>query len=72
MINLKVKIQAIYFMTEENTLGIKHATSEKRITIADAEEILNNRNISYEEILKVKYEHIDLEIPLTEYENYIK
>lgn len=69
---LKVKIQAIYYMTKENKLGIKHATSDKRITIAEAEEILNNRNISYEEILKVKYEDIELEIPLDEYDNYIK
>lgn len=69
---LKVKIQAIYFMTEESELGIKHATSDKRITIAEAEEILNDRNISHEEILKVKYEDIELEIPLNEYDNYIK
>ena len=68
---LKVKIQAIYFQTPENELGIKHATSDKRITVAEAENILLDREIPYSEILKVKYEDIEIEIPLSEYENYI-
>lgn len=58
-------------MTAQNELGIKHATSEKRITIAEAQEILVERKIDFHEILKVKYEHIELEIPFNEYENYI-
>ena len=42
-----------------------------RITIAEAEDILLDREIPYKEVLKVKFEDIDLEIPLNEYENYI-
>lgn len=68
---LKVKIQAIYFQTPKNELGISHATSDKRITIIEAEDILLNRGIEYDEILKVKYEDLEIEIPLNEYENYI-
>ena len=68
---LKVKIQAIYFQTPENELGIQHATSEKRITIAEAEDILIDRKVEFVEVLKVKYEDIEIEIPLSEYENYI-
>ena len=68
---LKVKIQAIYYQTEKNELGISHATSDKKITIAEAEDILLDRGISYHEILKVKYEDIQIEVPLNEYENYI-
>ena len=68
---LKVKIQAIYYQTEKNELGISHATSDKKITIAEAEDILIEREIPYHEILKVKYEDIQIEVPLNEYENYI-
>lgn len=68
---LKVKIQAIYFQTLKNELGIEHATSDKRITIVEAEDILLERKIPYTEILKVKYEDIQLEVPLKEYKNYI-
>ena len=68
---LKVKIQAIYYQTEKNELGISHATSDKKITIAEAEDILLEREIPYQEILKVKYEDIQIEVPLDEYENYI-
>lgn len=68
---LKVRVQAIYFQTRKNDLGITHSTSEKRISIAEAEEILIGREIEYEEILKVKYEFVELEIPLSDFENYI-
>lgn len=70
---LKTKIQAIYFQTTKDELGIAHATKKDnvRITIAEAEDILLDREIPYKEVLKVKFEDIDLEIPLNEYENYI-
>ena len=70
---LKVKIQAIYFQTDKNELGISHATKQDnaRITVIEAEQILQERAIHYKEILKVKFEDIELEIPMTEYENYL-
>ena len=68
---LKVKVQVIYFQTRKDELGISHATSDKRITIVEATDILLDREIEYEEVLKVKYEFIELEIPLTNLENYI-
>ena len=72
MINLKIKIQNIYYQTDQDELGIEHATSEKRITLAEAEEVLTEREISFKEILRVKYEYIDLDLPLETFKKYIK
>ena len=70
---IRTKIQAIYYQTEKDELGIAHATKKDnvRITIAESEDILLDRKIEFKEVLKVKFEDIDLEIPLNEYENYI-
>ena len=68
---LNVKIQAIYFLTDQSELGITHATSEKRISIEEAKEILNDRKIVFEEILKVKYEDVTVTLPLAAYETYL-
>lgn len=68
---LNVRVQSIYFQTKENELGITHSTSEKRITITEAENILDEREMIYEEVLKVKYEYVELEVPLNEFEKYI-
>lgn len=68
---LKVRVQSIYFQTQENELGITYSTSEKRITISEAESILNKRSMIYEEVLKVKYEYVELEVPLKDFENYL-
>lgn len=68
---LKVKVQSIYYQSRKDDLGITYATSEKRITIAEAEDILLDRKIEFKEVLKVKYEFIDLEIPLEKFEDYI-
>ena len=68
---LNVKVQAIYFQTDTDELGITYATSEKRITVAESADILLDRQIRYKEVLKVKYEFIELEIPLNDLENYI-
>lgn len=68
---LKVKVQSIYFQTRKDDLGITHSTSEKRITINEAEEILIDREIEFKEVLKVKYEFVELEVPLNNFENYI-
>ena len=70
-IYVKVKVQAIYFQTPKGDLGISNATSEKRITISEAEKILSDRQIDFKEGLKVKYEFLDLEIPLADFEKYI-
>lgn len=70
-IEFKTKVQVIYYQTRNDELGISYATSDKRITIDEAEEILIDREIEFKEVLKVKYEFIDLETPLEEFENYI-
>lgn len=68
---IKVKVQTIYFQTDENELGQEYATSDKRVTISEAENILVDRDIRYKEVLKVKYEYVEMEIPLTDFKNYI-
>ena len=68
---LNVKVQAIYYQTDQDELGITYATSDKRITVAESVDILLDRQIRYKEVLKVKYEFIELVIPLNELESYI-
>lgn len=68
---LNVRVQVIYYQTPKNELGITHSTSDKRISIAEAEDILLDRKIEYEEVLKVKYEFVELEIPLKDFENHL-
>lgn len=68
---IKTKVQVIYFQTRKDDLGITYATSEKRITIDEAQDILLDRKIEYKEVLKVKYEFIDLELPIETLENHL-
>ena len=68
---LKVKVQSIYFQTRKDELGISYATSDKRITIDEAQDILLDREIEYKEVLKVKYEFIEIELPLEDLEKNI-
>lgn len=72
MIEIKAKVQNIYYQTDSDELGIARATSDKRITVAEAEDILIDREILYKEVLKVKIEYIDLQIPLNKLEDYIQ
>lgn len=65
------RVQVIYFSSSEETLKKEFATSEKRISHDEAEEILKVRNISFKEILKVKYELHDLKIDLEYYKQNI-
>lgn len=69
-LQLKTKLQTIYYLTEQDELGITYATSEKRITVAEAEDILLEREITFNEVLKVKYEVVEIEIPVHDLESY--
>lgn len=66
------RVQVIYFSTEGETLEKEFATSNKRISFEEGEEILKARNISFKEILKIKYELHDLKIDLEYYKQNIK
>ena len=68
---VKVKVQSIYFQTPKDDLGITYATSDKRITIDEAQDILLDRQVECKEVLKVKYEFVELELPLETFEKYI-
>lgn len=63
-ISVKAKVQTIIFQTVDDSLGKEYATSQKRITIAEAGDLLLDRGIEYKEVLKVKPEVLHLELPL--------
>lgn len=71
ILKFKNKVQAIYYQTTKDELGIELATSPKRITLNEAKEILNQRNLEYDEVLRVKYEYVNVKIPTEEFKNYI-
>src|SRR5699024_9382114 len=64
--------QVIYYQSDQLDLRKEYATSEKRISLDEAEEILQERNIAFEQIFKVQYERHTLELKSEEFETYIK
>ena len=71
-LQLKTRVQVIYYQSAELDLRKEYATSRKRISLDEAEEILRSRNIEFEQIFKVQYERYTLELKSEEFENYIK
>ena len=70
-INLNPRLQVLYYLTQDEELGKEFATSEKRISLDEAETILNEREIDFSELLKVKYEVINVTMEVEEFKNYI-
>lgn len=70
-INLNPRIQVVYYLTQDDELGKEFATSEKRISLDEAESLLNHREVEFKELLKVKYEVIEIELTVEEFKNYI-
>ena len=70
-INLNPRIQVVYYLTDDDELGKEFATSEKRISLDEAESLLNHREVEFKELLKVKYEVIEIELTVEEFKNYI-
>ena len=71
-LELKTRVQVIYYQSAELDLRQEYATSEKRISLDEAEDILKERNIDFEQIFKVQYERHTIELKSAEFENYIK
>ena len=71
-INLNPRLQVIYYLTDDEELGKEYATSEKRISLDEAEFLLINREVEFKELLKVKYEVIEIELTVEEFKKYIK
>lgn len=70
-LTLKAKIQVIYYQTNDDELGQAYATSDKRITIAESEQLLQDREILFKEVLKTKYEYRHIEIDVDDFEKSI-
>lgn len=71
-ITIKARVQNIYYQDENNYLGIARTTTDKqKLTQAEARDVLIDREIHYKDILKVKIEYIELEIPVEKVEEYI-
>lgn len=69
---IKTRVQNIYYQDENNYLGIARATTEKqKLTQAEAFDILVDREIKFLDILKVKIEYIELDIPVSKIEEYL-
>lgn len=71
-INLNPRLQVIYYLTQDDELGKEFATSEKRISLDEAEFLLINREVEFKELLKVKYEVIEIELTVEQFKKYIK
>ena len=70
-INLNPRLQVIYYLTDDEELGKEFATSEKRISLDEAEFLLINREVEFKELLKVKYEVIEIELTVEQFKKYI-
>ena len=46
-LKLKTRVQVIYYQSSELDLRQEYATSEKRISLDEAEDILKERNIDF-------------------------
>lgn len=68
---IKTKVQLITYESHDGSLGKLYTTSDKRISIPEARGILDSRSIEYKELLKVKYENVELEIPESQFESLI-
>lgn len=71
VINLNPRLQVLYYLTQDDELGKEFATSEKRISLDEAESLLNHREVEFKELLKVKYEVIEIELSVEEFKKYI-
>ena len=71
-INLNPRLQVLYYLTQDDELGKEFATSEKRISLDEAEFLLNHREVEFKELLKVKYEVIEIELTVEQFKKYIK
>ena len=71
-LKLKTRVQVIYYQSDQLDLRQEYATSEKRISLDEAEEILQSRNIAFEQIFKVQYERHTIYIESETYEHFIK
>ena len=70
-INLNPRLQVLYYLTQDDELGKEYATSEKRISLEEAESLLNHREVEFKELLKVKYEVIEIELSIEEFKKFI-
>ena len=71
VINLSPRLQVIYYEKDDNELGKEYVTSDKRISLDEAHAILFHRNIDFKELLKVKYEIINVTMEIEEFKKYI-
>ena len=68
ILNIGTRVQTIYYMNKED-LGITYATHQKKLKLSEASEILKQRDLEHDKILKVEYEFLHLELDLNTFEN---
>lgn len=65
-IEIESRIQRIYYTKNNGVILSTVANAPKRISIKNACEILKERHIEFNEVLKVQYEVIQLEFEVSE------
>ena len=70
-LDLGSRVQVIYYMKDDE-LGITYATYPRRIKFAEAEQLLKDRSLEYDKILKIESEFIRFTISLETFEKNIK
>lgn len=69
---IKSKVQVISFETSDGSLGKFLHGSNERITIKQAEQILNDSEVEFKTVFQVRKEEVEFDIPDNELEKYIK
>ena len=72
ILEIRTKVQVIYYETPDEELGKFFATSDKRISIEEGHHILQESDIEYSKLLKIQYEVIDLDIEHENFKSLIK
>ena len=68
---LKLRVQNIYFQDNDNNLGIFRINPEKKISLSEAVNILEDHHIEFYDVLKVKIEYVTIETDQKELEKMI-
>ena len=68
-----LRLQVIYYETDDEQLGKEYVTNEEnqRISLAQAEELLHQREIPFRDLLKVRFETLQLNMSLADFKKYI-
>lgn len=71
MYRIKAKRTILYYQDSNDTIKKHYIYRERKVTINQAKEYLEEKGIEYNSIISTLIENIELEIPIKEVEKYI-